>query len=177
MRVQTKESRLGILGATLALCAAGSAPDDVVVTSESTIAQGNIVQTTESIRLGFNATFPFGPSISGDCCFGAFSYDIDVNTPIVLLMDLGVDVEFQYDRADILPGGSVPIKITYTPTGDEPIDFDLCISGNVTVDFTGCLNCPATVGLTLAAGTADFVAPLSGDAAVDVSLTSCSAAL
>lgn len=135
------------------------------------------VSQTDSVRLGFSATGAFTQSLSDSCCLDTLSYDIDINANVQILTDLGADITFTYDRSSLVPGGSVPFQLQYTPTADGPVDFSVSAAGPVTVDFTGCLNCPATVDLTLLAGSADFVAPLSGDPPVNVPLNSSTVTL
>jgi hypothetical protein len=130
---------------------------------------------TEPVRLGLAGDMSFSRHLSDDIVVA--SYDIDIDADVDLIVDLGADITFEYDRSDVVPGGAVPFQITYTPTADGPADFSLSVDGPVTVDFTGCLNCPATVNLTLAAGSANFVAPLSGDPAANVPLTSSTVTL
>jgi len=46
------------------------------------------------------------------------SYDAGFSGNATFAIDLGADLTFSYDRADIVPGGAVPIQVTYTPTND-----------------------------------------------------------
>src|SRR4029077_9564513 len=46
------------------------------------------------------------------------SYDVSFSGNATFAIDLGADLTFSYDRADIVPGGAVPIQVTYTPTND-----------------------------------------------------------
>ncbi len=135
------------------------------------------VSQTDSVRLGFSATGAFTEHLSDSCCLDTLSYDIDINANVHILTDLGADIKFTYDRSSLVPGGNVAFQLQYTPTSDGPVDFDVSVAGPVTVDFTGCLNCPAAVDLTLLAGSANFVAPLSGDSPVNIPLNSSTVTL
>jgi hypothetical protein len=135
------------------------------------------VSQIDSVRLGFSATGAFSRHLSDSCCLDTLSYDIDINANVQILTDLGADITFSYDRSSLVPGGSVAFQLQYTPTADGPVDFDVSVAGPVEVDFTGCLNCPATVDLTLLAGSGNFVAPLSGDSPVNIPLDSSTVTL
>src|SRR5690606_15637554 len=99
--------------------------------------------------------------------------DLDISGTATIRVDMEAEVTISYDREDVVPGGSVPVQFTYTPLNtDVSADVALDADATVTADFTGCLNCPADLDLTLAAGGADFVAPMSGDPNVNVPLSS-----
>jgi Bacterial TSP3 repeat len=143
----------------------------------------DIVSTTEQVELGFDATVPLNASTGDSVCLGvvidgtcvgitAF-YSMSLSGTMNVRVDMGADVTFEYDRTDIVPGGSVPVNVTYTPTNtDVEADAVINAGGTLTVDFTGCLNCPAPLNLTLGAGSADFTAPLNADPAVNIPLSS-----
>jgi hypothetical protein len=143
----------------------------------------DIVSTTEHVELGFDATVPLNASTGDSTCLGVIIdgtcvgvtafYSMSLSGTMEVRVDMGADVTFEYDRTDIVPGGSVPVEITYTPTNTD-IEADVVIDagGTLTVDFTACLNCPADLNLTLGAGSAHFTAPLNADPAVNIPLSS-----
>lgn len=157
-------------------------------------ASPDIVEVTQHVRLGFDAEFDFGDSRS-DVIEGIFgedliSYNFGVNGTADIVADMGVDITVRYDRANIVPGGTVPVEITYTPTNDAGDEVSLSGDGTLVADVdvtaAGFVElcgifppiCPALValntidaevdGFTLGAGTADFAAPMAGDAPVVV---------
>ena len=139
------------------------------------------VSQTFHRQLGFEANVPFdeGDSDSADVCLPfcveVASYSVNAVGTAHIRVALGVDVTFSYDPADVLPNGSVPISVTYTPTDDPgnevsiDVEADLSFEGCVVEVFCdgGTLN-----NVTLAQGTASFAAPLSGNAPVAVPLDS-----
>jgi len=147
-----------------------------------------IVSATEHLRLGFNAAFPFseGRSDSFDGCpfvppglpAGA-SYNIGVSGMINVHVDMGVDVTFAYDKADVLAGETLPVGVTYTPTAGHspniaveiPATFHIegCIVECLLPDICGSLDIPCT----FRAGPTDFIAPLTGSAPIVVPVESC----
>jgi hypothetical protein len=61
----------------------------------------------QHVRLGFQATFPVSDMKSGsEPCV---SYNASFTGSATYAVDLGADLVFSYDRADIKPGGAVPI--------------------------------------------------------------------
>ena len=155
-------------------------------------ASPDIVEVTQHVRLGFNAEFDFGDSRS-DVIEGLFgedliSYNFGIDGTANITADMGVDITVSYDRADIVPGGTVPVEITYTPTNDAGDEVTLggtgTLTANVDVTAAGFIElcgifppiCPALIALntidaeiddfTLGAGSADFAAPMAGDAPV-----------
>ena len=150
------------------------------------------VEVTQHARLGFDTSFNFGNSRSGlvEGIFGEdlISYNFGINGTADITADMGADITVSYERADIVPGGTVPVLITYTPTNDAGDEITLSGTGTLTatVDVTaaGFIElcgifppiCPALIaldtideevdGFTLAAGSADFAAPMAGDPAV-----------
>jgi hypothetical protein len=154
-------------------------------------------------RLGFTTSFPISDN-RGDSKF-CVSYSANVSGTANLAVDMGADITFSYDRADLLPGGNVPIQITYTPTNDAgpelsvdaaaDVDMDVeiddpCLAGLAALCVVDPLACVALAvaasidafegqldnfGLISAAG--DFTAPLGADAPVVVSGTGNSAVL
>lgn len=133
------------------------------------------VSVTEHRQLGFQASVPFTESKSDSCCFGTADYSISISGTANVRVALGVDVTFSYDPADVLPNGSVPISVTYTPTNDA--GSEVSIDVNADIHAEGCVAAVLCDGVTLnnvdvATGSADFAAPLPGDASVTAPLTS-----
>jgi hypothetical protein len=108
----------------------------------------------QHVRLGFQATFPVSDMKSGsEPCV---SYSASFSGNATYAVDLGADLVFSYDRADIVPGGAVPIQVTYTPTNDPTHEASLGASADVSLSTdvdTGCL-----VGLGVACALLDPVA-------------------
>jgi Bacterial TSP3 repeat len=120
------------------------------------------------VRLGFGGTFSLGDPPA----FSSSGFDLDVG-PITasVTADIGATVSFSYDRADVIPGQNVPVTITYTPTSDPGADLSINATADVFVDCSVCQS--ATLNnFTLISGSGDFVAPLSGDAPVNIPLSS-----
>lgn len=158
------------------------------------------VSQTQHVQLGFSTSFPFSDSRSDSAIAGAVSYHFDFVGTATMAADMGADITFTYDRADLVPGGTVPVQITYTPTNDAGPEFTLDVVGDVTGDVDVdtaaevaiCLTlgpelCAAVLGLdsisadldsfTLVGGAGDFAAPLGADPAGVVPLGGDSAVL
>jgi hypothetical protein len=148
--------------AAISLVALGLAPT----------ASADVVTHTEHVRLGFTTSQPFTFHRSDTSCLGLCSYSLDYDATATLTVDLGADITVSYDRADVQPGATVPISITYTPTNDSGNELSANVSGDLTLDFTGCLNCPATFGFTMLSANADFTAPIGGAGPVAVPISS-----
>ena len=158
----------------------------------------------QHVRLGFQATFPVSDMKSGsEPCV---SYNASFTGSATYAVDLGADLVFSYDRADIVPGGAVPIQVTYTPTNDPTHEASLSASADVSLSTdvdTGCLvglgvlcaafDPIACAVLALAAAIdtfhdqlnnfdvisamGDFTAPLMGDPPINIPGTGDSATL
>ena len=63
--------------------------------------------------LGFDARFPFSANPSDGNLAGSFSFNVNGTARIVT--SLGATLDATYDRADLVPGGSVPVSLRYTP--------------------------------------------------------------
>ena len=140
------------------------------------------VTQTVHRQLGFEATVPFseGDSDSVEVCLpfcvDVASYSVQATGTAHIRVALGVDVTFSYDPADVIPGASVPISVTYTPTNDAGDEVTVDIEAD-TLEFEGCVvevicDGGTLTNVTLAEGAASFAAPLSGDAPVNVPLDS-----
>ncbi len=130
---------------------------------------------TEHVRLGFSADLPITETISEECCLGAGEYTIDFNGEASLVVDMGADLAATYDLADLVGGSSMPVAIAYTPTNDSGPELSLDVTGDFAFDF--CLlgllcDGDSVSDVTFAAGTGDFTAPLAGDPAVNIPLSS-----
>lgn len=177
------------------------APD---VTAYLGVANDVVTPPPQHLRLGFTTTFPISDSRSesGFCA----SYSASINGTASLAVDMGADLTFSYDRADILPGGSVPIQITYTPADDAGPELavdaaadvmmgvdvdDACLVGaGVLCGLGDPLACAAVAlgialdtfegeldGFNLISASGDFTAPLGADPPVVVPGTGSSAVL
>lgn len=140
------------------------------------------VSQTFHRQLGFQASVPFdeGDSDSVEVCapfcIDVASYEVRAIGTANIRVALGFDVTFSYDPADVLPGGSVPISVTYTPTNDPGDEISIDIEAD-TLSFSGCVievicDGGTLTNVTLAEGSGDFTAPMSGDAPVSVPLDS-----
>ena len=104
-----------------------------------------MVSPPQHLRLGFRSDFPFsvGRSDSVTCA----SYSFDVTGSASMVVDMGADVTFSYDRGDLIPGGNVPVQVTYAPTNDAGPEVSVSASATVTMSVNvdkGCI-----VGLCL----------------------------
>jgi len=168
------------------------------------IANDVITPPAQHQRLGFTTSFPISANRGGsEICV---SYDAGINGTATLAVDMGADVTFSYDRADILPGESVPVQITYTPTNDAGPELTVDATADVTMDVEIDDLCLAGAGVacglgdpiacaalalaaaidafegelddfSLISASGDFTAPLAGDPAVVVPGTGNSATL
>ena len=140
------------------------------------------VSQTFHHQLGFTADVPFDESDSDSedvclpICVEVASYSVHAVGTAHVRVAMGVDVTFEYDPADVLPGGSVPISVTYTPTDDAGNEISFEVEAD-TLSFNGCvveIICDGGTlnDVTLAQGTANFAALMSGDAPVAVPLSS-----
>ncbi|HEX5615086.1 MAG TPA: hypothetical protein VFZ83_08005, partial [Acidimicrobiia bacterium] len=147
------------------------------------------VSQTQHLRLGFSTTLPIADGVTGSEV--GIDYEFSVDGTATLTVDLGVDMSIAYDREDLVPGGTVPVDVTFQPTNDSGPEFDLDVVGDIVADVdvsagtyvAACLPlspllplCPVLAGLdsideslddfTFAALSGDFVAPLGADAPV-----------
>lgn len=163
-----------------------------------------VTPPTEHRRLGFTTSFAVadGRSDSEFC----ISYSADFDGTADLAVDMGADFTFSYDRADLVPGGSVPVQVTYQPTNDAGPELTANASADVTMDveiddaclvgagalcfFGDLLACAAlAIAATLdsfegelddfdvIAASGDFAAPLGTDPAVVIPGTGSTATL
>jgi Bacterial TSP3 repeat len=145
----------------------------VVVASALWAGAARAVTVTQHARLGFTATSPVHLHKGDSCCLGALFYDVTFDGTATFRLALGGDLTMSYDRADVKPNASLPVRFTYTPTNDSGNEVSGDVRGDLTVDATGCLNCPATFhDFALATGAASFTAPLTGDPTASVSFSS-----
>jgi len=152
------------------------------LTPGAVLANPDPVSVTVHRQLGFEADVPFDEteSDSADACLPicveVASYSVHAVGTAHVRVALGVDVTFTYDPADVLPNGSVPISVTYTPTDDLGNELSINVEA-ATLSFNGCVVAVICDGgtlnnVTLAQGAASFTAPMSGNAAVPVALNS-----
>jgi hypothetical protein len=145
------------------------------------------VTLSDHVALGFDATLPFAASKSDDIdvCFGPVppiggaSYSVSITGSAHVRMDMGADVSLAYDREDLQPGGSMPVSVSYTPTNDggSEVSVSATATGTASGEIIICdpfiPNPSGSVSVNLtASGSADFAAPLSGDAPVSVPISS-----
>jgi hypothetical protein len=161
---------------------------EVSISTKSTI----VVSPPQHVRLGFRARLPFSDGRSGGVPCASYSFAINGSGGITV--DMGANLVFSYDRADILPGGHVPIQITYTPTNDSGPEVSASATADVTMGVqvdAGCVVgacfadpviCPALTALatainsfsgelnhfSLISASGDFTAPLGSDPPVVV---------
>jgi hypothetical protein len=133
-------------------------------------------------QLGFEASVPFDESDSDSAdaclpiCVEVASYEVRAVGTAHIRVALGVDVTFSYDPAIVLPNGSVPISVSYTPTNDPGNEVSINVEAD-TLTFEGCVVAVLCDGgtltdVTLAQGSASFAAPMSGNAPVVMPLDS-----
>jgi len=163
------------------------------------------VSETHHLRYGLQTDFPISDSRNdGVTCV---DYSFTINGSAHLAVDMGADLKFAYDREDVVPGGSVPIRVTYTPTNDPGTELVATAAADVTLDtdiddgcialaIAACVLVPNPLCAPLAAIVAaldtfhgeldnfdlisamgDFTAPLGADPAVVVNSTGDSAVL
>ena len=175
MRTRASSRRAAGLAVSLILVATG-----MIVAPVGVLAAP--VSQTVHRQLGFEATVPFDESESDSeevClpfCVEVASYEVRAIGTAHVRVALGVDVTFTYDPADVVPGGSVPIGVTYTPTNDAGDEVSIDIEAD-TLTFEGCVVEVICDGgtlnnVTLAEGSASFAAPLGADPATTVPLDS-----
>ena len=155
----------------------------------STATAATVESRTTHVRLGFTSTFPINDGMKEGVA--GVDYEFSATGTATLAVALGADITVAYDRKDLVPGGTVPVDVTFTPTDDPGPEFDLDVRADLVADVdvsagtyvAACvpgspLNplCPllATLdtvdervaGFQLAGVTGDFVAPLGADAPV-----------
>lgn len=161
----------------------------VLVATATPAAAATPVSQTIHVQLGFTSTFPISESVSDG--FLGVDYEFSVNGTATVRLDLGADITITYDREDLVPGGMVPVQVTFQPTDDAGPEFDLDVTANIVADvdvsagtfFAACLPlsplfalCPLLVALDsidadlnnfqLVGASANFLAPLGADPAV-----------
>ena len=150
----------------------------------------------QHVRLGFQASFPVS-DIKSDSV-PCVSYSASFSGNATFAVNLGADLTFSYDRADIVPGGSVPIQVTYTPTNDPTHEVTVNAAADVSLStdvdggciaafIAGCIVLPNPLCIPLGAivgvidsfsgelnnfdvisSMGDFTAPLGADPAINV---------
>jgi hypothetical protein len=173
--MRTRASRrAGSLALSLILVAVG------LILVPATALAAPVSQTIHR-QLGFQATVPFDETdddsieVCAPFCVDVASYSVRAVGTANIRVALGFDVTFTYDPADVVPGGSVPISVTYTPTNDAGDELSIDVEADIT--FEGCVIEVICDGgtlnnVTLAEGSGSFTAPMSGDAPVNVPLDS-----
>lgn len=114
-----------------------------------------VTPPAQHLRLGFTTGFPISGNRSGSAPCVSYAARIQ-NGAANLAVNMGANVSFSYDRADLKPGGNVPIQVTYTPTNDAGPELSVNAAGDVSMDVDiddGCL-----VGLGVACGLGDVTA-------------------
>jgi len=161
----------------------------LVVVGASPAAAATPVSQTQHLRLGFSTSIPIAEGVTGSEV--GIDYEFSVEGTASIAVDLGVDMTITYDREDLVPGGMVPVDVTFQPTNDAGPELDLEVVGDIVADVdvsagtyvAACLPlspllplCPVLAALdsideslddfTFAALDGDFVAPLGADAPV-----------
>src|SRR5512146_1267803 len=95
-------------------------------------AGADVVTQTQHVRLGFSSSFPISDTRSDSVTCASYSFSVDGAAN--LAVNMGADITFSYDRKDIVPGGNVPIQITYTPTNDDGPELSVNAAADVTMD-------------------------------------------
>ena len=140
------------------------------------------VSTTVHRQIGFEASVPFDQTksdsedVCAPFCVEVASYEVRAIGTANIRVALGVDVTFSYDPADVVPGGNVPISVTYTPTDDAGNEVAIDIEAD-SLSFEGCVVAVICDGgtlhnVTLAQGSGSGAAPLTGNPAINVPLDS-----
>ena len=129
------------------------------------------VTITKHLDLGFTSSIPINLQTGDVCDFSflgcIFQHNLGFVGTADIKVDLGVDMALTYDPSLLVPGGSLPVTVTYTPTpGGSTAAFD--VAGTGTVDFTFCTDCPFTSPFTITSGSATFTAPMGGDSPISI---------
>jgi hypothetical protein len=147
---------------------------------------GPIVSATQHKDLGFRAHYPFHvhkEDSASLCPFvppglpAGLGYSIDATGTFNCNVDLGTDMNFSYDKADVTAGNTLPLHVSYTPTGGSTVAVSIPVTVNVQGCIKDCILPDVCEGLTIPcefdAGPTSFTPPLTGDAPVHVPITSC----
>jgi hypothetical protein len=168
-----------------------------VASETSSLAQ--VVTVDRQVRLGFNTSVPFVDSRNGSELGGLVTYHIGFDGTAQLTADMGVNLSLSYNRADLVPGGTVPVQISYTPvdlpgsefsldvTADATADVDVDLAAEIAICFAFPPACPFLIILdniggdlnnfTVIAGDGNFAAPLDAEAPAVIPLGGDTAAL
>ncbi|MEN8039943.1 MAG: hypothetical protein ABFR95_00390 [Actinomycetota bacterium] len=144
---------------------------------------------TVHVELGFSTEVAIS-EVEADDMLG-INWEFSVDAVGEIRVDLGADITISYDREDLVPGGTVPVDVTFQPTNDASVELDLDVTADLVADFdvdagtfvAACLPfspllplCPFLVSLdsideelesfNLVGTTGHFTAPMGGDAAV-----------
>lgn len=138
------------------------------------------VNASQHVSLGFTAALPLSGTFSEALEDPIFGFDIvsaefDVNATGDLAIDFGADLGISYDSDNLVPGGSVPVDISYTPTDDGGNEVALDVDGTVdfeVCDFTGIVCGGGNLALDLLTASGSFTPPLSGDAPIVLPVSS-----
>jgi hypothetical protein len=175
MHTRASRRRAAGLAASLVLIATG------MIAGPAAVLAAPVSQTFHR-QLGFEADVLFDESDSDSedaclpICVEVASYEVRAVGTAHIRVALGVDVTFSYDPANVLPNGSVPISVTYTPTDDAGNEVSIDVEA-ATLEFEGCVVAVICDGgtltdVTLAQGTGSGAAPLGADPAISVPLDS-----
>jgi hypothetical protein len=153
---------------------------------------------TIHVELGFSTELDISESVS-DGLLGV-DFEFSVEGTGELTVDIGADVTITYDREDLLPGGLVPVDVTFTPTDDASVELLMDVTADLIADidvspatYLGCIFtplapiCPLLAimdtideelqGFQLAGVSGHFAAPLGADPAVVIPASGDTAAL
>lgn len=142
--------------------------------SKSGPSESGIVTQTKHVRLGCKMDIPFQKNIheeQWDYFLGFWTYiaglDLDLDGTIHLEMDMGADISISYDPADFVPGGILPVSITYTPTNDSGPEISFSVTSDVDIEAAGLYAIPLLhyqwTDTTFIQTSGDFIAPLGPD--------------
>jgi hypothetical protein len=133
-------------------------------------ASPGIVTQTKHVRLGCRMDMPFSKSIHDETwVLGSYvaGLTMDFNGVIHLEMDMGADITFSYDPAKVVPGGILPVSITYMPTNDSGPELSFSVVGDLHAQAWGLWAIPLFdyywPSVTFVQASGDFVAPLDGE--------------
>ncbi len=133
-------------------------------------ASPGIITKTEHVRLGCKIDIPVDMHFQ-DSHYELGVYiaglDLSVNGAIQLEMDMGADITFSYDPADLVPGGILPVSIKYQPTNDSGPELSFKVIADVDVEVYGLFAVKLLdehwPNATFVQASGDFLAPMDGE--------------
>ena len=105
------------------------------------------VSETIHVNLGFSTELEINESVS-DGLLGV-NYDFSVAGTGELNVNLGADITITYDREDLVPGGEVPVQVTFQPTDDASVELLMDVRADLVANvevsaatYVGCFLSP-----------------------------------